>query len=156
MRDVSGITGAAPVWRDVMTWLHRMAPSPTPEPPAGVRAVPVRFPRGIEPPRTEWFLEGTEPRRTAESVAAPFPRIVSPVAGTVVALDPDIPPPRQRVAFEARGAAAARWVLDGTDAGSAAAVMLWAPRAGRHALALVGPDSRTLDRVGFVVRGSQR
>ncbi|MGH7318045.1 MAG: penicillin-binding protein 1C, partial [Candidatus Rokuibacteriota bacterium] len=61
MRNVSGVTGAAPVWLEIMTWLHRAAPSLPPEAPAGLLATTVSFPRQVEPDRIEWFLEGTEP-----------------------------------------------------------------------------------------------
>ena len=41
----------------------------------------------------EWFLAGTEPSG-AVAAAAGLPRIVAPTSGTIVALDPDIPPVR--------------------------------------------------------------
>jgi penicillin-binding protein 1C len=40
MRNVSGVTGAAPIWGDIMAWLHRTTPSPAIEPPAGVLEQP--------------------------------------------------------------------------------------------------------------------
>jgi hypothetical protein len=39
-------------------------------------------------------------------------RITDPTTGTVIALDPDIPPNRQRVRFVAEGANL-RWLMDG-------------------------------------------
>ena len=72
MRNVSGVTGAAPVWREVMAWLHGAVPSAPPAAPAGVVAAPVAFPGAVEPARLEWFLAGTEPprRRRPPSPAA--------------------------------------------------------------------------------------
>jgi len=154
MRDVSGITGAAPVWLDIMAWLHRRAPSPQPEPPTGVIAKMVAFPLQIEPGRTEWFLDGTEPRMIARALAGDHPRIIAPARGTVIALDPDIPPSRQRVIFEARsGRAPLRWLLDGTDLGSATDLVVWNPHPGRHTLSLVDDDQRPWDTLSFEVRG---
>src|SRR5206468_9007245 len=49
MRNVSGVTGAAPVWTEVMAWLHGAVPSPPPAAPAGVVAAPVAFPGAVEP-----------------------------------------------------------------------------------------------------------
>jgi penicillin-binding protein 1C len=43
MHDVSGITGAAPIWENEMTWLHRDAASSAPSPPAGVQPAHARF-----------------------------------------------------------------------------------------------------------------
>jgi len=153
MRDVSGVTGAAPVWLEVMAWLHRAVPSSPPSPPAGVVSRPVKFPRQVEPDRVEWFLTGTEPQAEAEPLAAAHPRIVSPVEGTIIALDPDIPPLRQRVVFEAHAIGTpVRWVLDGTALGSARDLVFWNPHPGRHSLSLVD-DGRHLDTVTFEVRG---
>jgi penicillin-binding protein 1C len=72
----------------------------------------------------------------------------------VIALDPDIPPSRQRVIFEARsGRAPLRWLLDGTDLGSATDLVVWDPHPGRHTLSLVDDDQRPRDTLTFEVRG---
>jgi penicillin-binding protein 1C len=156
MRDVSGITGAAPVWLDIMAWLHRDTPSAPPEPPAGVLARSVSFPEDAEPGRTEWFLPGTEPPPPAAPrvLAGDLPRILAPVSGTLIALDPDIPPQLQRIAFEARAAdERLHWALDGTDLGPATRPVLWEPLPGRHTLALVDAAARPHATVHFTVRG---
>ena len=159
MHDVSGLTGAAPIWRELMGLLQADEASVAPAPPAGVVRAGATFPRGVEPPRAEWFLRGTEPGATPQGLAPPLPRIRAPQPGTVIALDPDIPRDLQRLAFEAgglgHGAAAtpARWQLDGHDLGSATAPLLWALEHGQHRLVLRGGDDRTLDAVSFEVRG---
>ena len=153
MRDVSGVTGAAPIWADVMSWLHRDLPSHAPAPPPGVVPAEVGFADAAEPPRREWFLSGTEPPR-ADALRARMPRIVAPADGSIIAIDPDIPSARQRVAFEVESAdSTLRWVLDDVDFGSAARPVLWQPAAGRHRLALVDARARTLGAVHFEVRG---
>ena len=155
MRDVSGVTGAAPVWAEVMAWLHRNVPSVPPKPPAGLLARRVAFPRDIEPERVEWFLAGTEPQAVAQTLALDHPRILAPVQGTLIALDPDIPPSRQRVVFEAEAAhVPVRWILDGADIGSAADLLAWEPASGRHTIALADEERRILDAVAFEVRGA--
>ncbi len=155
MRHVSGITGAAPVWLDVMAWLHSRAPSQPPKPPTGVLAREVVFPRQVEAPRLEWFLEGTEHRTTRPLLATGHPRIIAPPREALIALDPDIPPSRQRVVFEAHdGSAALRWVLDETDIGPATDIFIWEPHPGRHTLLLVDEAQRPHDTITFEVRGA--
>jgi penicillin-binding protein 1C len=158
MWDVSGTTGAAPVWLEVMTWLHRDSGSAPPPPPAGLLARPVRFPGQGEPDRIEWFLQGTEPREPlAELAEAPVrpARIVAPVDGTIIALDPDIPPGRQRVFFESSaGGGLLRWVLDGEDVRLGGRVTAWTPQPGKHRLALVDGANRPIDAASFEVRGA--
>lgn len=149
MHDVSGVTGAAPAWLEIMTLLRARAPSAPPQPPPGVRWASTG---GAGAP-SEWFIEGTEPVAGGPTAMAPMPRIVWPVAGTVIALDPDIPAPRQRVSFEARGGHDLGWRLDGEALGAATTRLMWAPRPGRHRLELVGDDAQVRDTVAFEVRG---
>ena len=153
MRDVSGITGAAPIWQDIMSWLHRDLSSPPPAPPPGVLAADAAFADAAEPTRREWFLDGTDPPRTVP-VRARAPRIIAPTDGAIIAIDPDIPPPRHRVAFTAAASRPdLRWVLDGSDIGPAAQTALWRPVRGRHTLALVDAQTQPLGEVHFEVRG---
>src|SRR5207249_8576927 len=60
MWNVSGITGAAPVWLEIMNWLHRDKPSDPPTPVVGVVARRIELP-SYWSAKTEWFLSGTEP-----------------------------------------------------------------------------------------------
>lgn len=155
MRGVSGMSGAAPIWVDVMEWLHRGNQSHTPVAPAEVVAARIAVAGDPSADRPEWFISGTEPTDRIVQPVRGRERIVAPVAGAVIALDPDIPPMRQRVSFRADIATGrARWQLDGIDLGAAAETTLWAPRPGAHQLSLVGLDGAVLDRVTFAVRGS--
>ena len=128
MHDVSGITGAAPVWLEVMNYLDQRFGGGAIARPAGVTARMVEFPGTVEPSRKEWFIAGTEPNREAAHLDD-TPRILSPAPDTVIAFDPDIPVDRQRVAFVASAGAAdgARWTLDRKTLGPVNGVMLWAP-----------------------------
>jgi penicillin-binding protein 1C len=155
MHDVSGVSGAAPVWLEVMTWLHRATPSMAPDAPPELVAARVEFPAAAEPARREWFAAGTEPgSRTLASGAA---RIVAPVDGTIVALDPDIPPDRQRVPLEVAGRSpGARWRVDDADLGPAEGLTLWEPAPGTHTVTLVDAARRELDVATVEVRGGRR
>jgi penicillin-binding protein 1C len=153
MRNVSGVMGAAPIWGDIVAWLHRTTPSLPTAPPAGLVERQVSFPGDVEPERREWFLRGTEPPWPAKHLAGGFPKIRLPVSGEVIALDPDIPAAYQRVVFVGYGASAARrWVLDGRDLGSATGPLPWKPVPGQHTLELADDQRQVLDTVGFEVR----
>jgi penicillin-binding protein 1C len=146
MHGVSGISGAAPVWREVMSHLHAQAPSTAPAPPVGVVTL-----------GGERFLAGTEPAdRPTQALrgrAQPF-GIQSPREGTVVVLDPDIPIASQRLVFEG---APGRWRLDGRELGQGGSLQ-WSPRPGRHVLERLSADEDAgesgVDRVRFEVRAA--
>ncbi len=57
MHDVSGVTGAAPVWREIMDGLHEDSKARFAPAPSGVQEAQVRYSSGVEPPRREWFSE---------------------------------------------------------------------------------------------------
>ena len=111
-----------------------MAPRRGPERAAGCAGRGGRRARGVsgavEPARLEWFLAGTEPPTAAPAIAGGHPRIIAPVSGTIIALDPDIPEGRERLVFEATDARESlRWVLDGDDLAPRASYMSGAPSA---------------------------
>jgi penicillin-binding protein 1C len=155
MHDVTGITGAAPVWLDVMNYLDQRFGSDAITRPAGLTSRIVEFPQAVEPQRREWFIAGTEPNREAAHLDD-TPRILSPAPDTVIAFDPEIPVDRQRVAFVASaGAGGSRWMLDHKTLGSVNGVMLWTPSPGVHTLALADWMGRPLDTATFRVRGGR-
>jgi penicillin-binding protein 1C len=154
MKAVSGTSGAAPVWRDVMLALHAHNPGKAPPRPAGVEARRVTFADGIEPPRSDWFLAGTaQAAQSSVPMAARRPRIINPVSGSVFALDPDIPIDRQRMGIAVTGAVAGhRLILDRKDLGDADARPQVLAGPGTHQLALLDPGGRVIDQVRFTVR----
>ncbi len=138
MHGVSGVSGAAPVWREVLAFLHAEAPSRPPLPPLGLKQA-----------AGEWYLAGTEPTGLRHAGrAAPF-GITSPREGSVIVLDPDIPMAAQRLAFEG---APGRWKVDGRDVGQGAKLR-WLPRPGRHVLER-WEGGAAVDRVNFEVRAA--
>ena len=142
---VSGVVGAAPAWRAIMLHLHRdVAATPFSQP--GVVARPVVFVPAIEPPRTELFVPGTELGIVRVAAQQQRPRIVAPADGTVIALDPDIPPARQRIAVVVAGSG--RVAIDGRDLGRA---RLWNPAPGYHRITL-SDGTRELDHARITVR----
>ena len=163
MHDVSGISGAAPVWRDVMMQLHKRGavPSVAPAAPAGVVAQEVRYEPAIEAPRREVFVAGSE-RAVIQAVATSAnagtsgvqARIASPVPGSIIALDPDIPLRNQRLQFSATAYGKGRWELDGKVIGAATHSLSWFPMPGAHVLKLVSDRGDVLDEAKFEVRGA--
>ena len=154
MWDVSGVSGAAPAWRDVMDYLNRDHPSRAPSPPPGVLRQAISYQPAVEPPRTEWFLAGTESTVIA-LVPSPQrePKILYPAPSTIIAIDPDIPDAVQRVFFQAQAGQGLRWQLDGRELGQAGADYAWRPTTGPHALALVDSADKIIAETRFQVRG---
>ncbi|MCC7038858.1 MAG: penicillin-binding protein 1C [Burkholderiales bacterium] len=160
MHDVSGITGAAPIFRDIVHYLHRDEGSTPPRAPAGVVAQEVRFDPPVEPSRREWFLRGTAMGRvravTNDAEAALTPRIRYPAPDTLVALDPDIAPGHERIVLVAApGAADLRWRVDGRLLEAPGARVAWIPTGGRHRVTLEDGAGGELSSVEFEVRGTR-
>jgi penicillin-binding protein 1C len=154
MHDVSGVTGAAPVWRELMSALHQNVASVAPSPPPGVVAVMARFTPGVEPPRREWFLaQHTNARTVTVTQAAPMARIVSPANGMVIAVDPDIPASHQKLPISVQGASASMQLkLNGERLAAASESMLWTPRTGAYRLELEDAGGQLVDSILFTVR----
>ncbi|MFN4121088.1 penicillin-binding protein 1C [Acidovorax sp.] len=199
MHDVSGTSGAAPIWSAVTGFLHAREPSRAPRPPAGLQQTAVRFGPGpagapgwrdhrqpLEAARSEWFVAGTQQalfaidsvafsaypesaggqndtkklphrgRSQASNAPAPPavpPRITAPASGTIVALDPDIPPARQRLHFAATGGDTVHWRMDGKPLGRGPRVA-WLPWPGRHVVQITDARGQVLDEVRIEVRGA--
>lgn len=163
MWNVSGTSGAAPVWATIMRALHRNVPSRAPAPPADVERAAVRFEGVQEAARDEWFLPGSA--QTVFAIARPADfgegessaRITAPQDGTILALDPDIPPANQRLPLRAQTskehAAALRWFIGGDEVGRGARAA-WLPRPGRHTVQLRGANGQLLDECHVEVRGT--
>ena len=210
MHSVSGSSGAAPIWADIMAVLHARVPSRAPQAPAGLQQQTVRFvaatgAAALEPGRKEWFLEGTQQpvfaiEKEASSAESPITsgikvsesssnpsqaaikkampavhaQIAQPVSGTILALDPDIPPQHQRVQLQARPVGlgdSARWQPQGLrwklvtqqpqPAGAVQSQELgrgsnvaWLPWPGRHRLELWDAAGHLQDSVALEVRGA--
>ena len=175
MHGVTGVTGAGPIWAEVIeAAARRYGAGLPPSPPTGLVATSVRWVeaegegsartrRAPEGRRREWFLAGTEPPHGEIAVrVAPTvgPRIVSPGDGIVLALDPDIPHGHQRLRITSGEPATARcFRLD--SSASVSSVMLgcadhieWAPEPGEHIIVLVDHEGREYDRRRVTVRGA--
>ena len=155
MQDVSGITGAAPVWAAVMRQIEGGQVRPdgsAPVAPLTLVRQKVRF-RGLrELDREEWFIRGTE-LESVDYVRQVVTRIEYPVTGTIIAVDPDIPWSRQQLRLRAEtGVDGLSWWLDGLRLGPAKDHD-WSPMPGSHRLELRDARGLVHDAVRFIVRG---
>ncbi len=179
MWDVSGTSGAAPVWAELMGALHAGDAPRAPAAPGGVVRARVRYGDALEAARDEWFLPGTEQSdfaiETEAGLARPAstngqndlklasaatdvpPRIITPNNGTILALDPDIPPANQRLVLAAdAGSAAARqlrWWIDDQPVGRGAQAR-WLPMPGRHVIQLRDARGAVYEERRIEVRGA--
>ena len=164
MWDVSGTTGAAPVWQAIVDHLgarDRVVTIPTADTATIVRRA-IRYDRDLEAPREEWFLPGTEDVRirpgtsakTATSDQRHTGAIVMPIDGTLIAIDPDIPAGRQTVPFRAEGEPRQiAWRINGRTVGRGGAID-WPVWPGRHLVELVDAGGSVVDSIHFDVRGA--
>ena len=160
MHDVSGVTGAAPIWRDLIHRLHATEPSLKPVAPPGLIEQEVAFEPPVEAERGEWFLPGTQTRLVATSTganasAAVTPHIRYPAADTIIALDPDIADEHQRVMFQASPVLPGmQWRIGDTVLADAHGRAAWSPLPGKYTLFLENEDGQALASVAFEVRGN--
>jgi penicillin-binding protein 1C len=151
----------------VMQFLHRTESSKAPAAPAKLVQVQTQFSQNgspmVEAARQDWFLAGTEQSQfvinkvanqavNTPAISINNARITSPVSGTIIALDPDIPPNRQRVSFQAEGQGVA-WLIDGKPFAKGANAK-WLPWPGRHVVQLVDAKGVKLDEIKLEVRGA--
>jgi penicillin-binding protein 1C len=151
MHNVSGVTGAAPLWVRILDYLaaRRGFSAAAPETPPGIQTA-------AREGGSEFYITGTEPHGGYNPVIAverPL-AIVSPPQGAILAIDPDIPAEVQKIPFQVEGAIpSGEWVLNGVHLADLPESILWAPQAGRHTLSVRDASGRELSAVSFSVRG---
>ncbi|OGR15284.1 MAG: penicillin-binding protein 1C [Desulfobacula sp. GWF2_41_7] len=156
MWNVSGMSGAAPVWLETMNYLHRNLPSLPPDPPGGVVETEIIYSDGLEPQRREWFIFGTETRLIEmDDTAIGTAKIIYPPDGTIFALDPDIPEGHQMIFFSATpGDSKWKWVLNDKIIAWKESPVRWKLKTGAYTLSLMDSSNSILDSVTFEVRGN--
>ena len=127
MWNVSGVTGAAPIWRKLMLALH-------PNPPVQLQNAHYMAPEKAIAKRS-------------------ISRIRYPVEDMRVALDPDIPVQFQKMSFEIENPQKGQNIfLNGLKIGSSKGNFLWSLKKGKQSLALKSVKGEVLDQVKFEVR----
>ena len=95
---------------------------------------------------------GAGARFDAQESEARTGRITEPSSGTIVALDPDIPPKNQRLRFAAEGEQL-RWLMDGKEFARGREAQ-WMPWPGKHLVQIADTRGRVLDEIRIEVRGA--
>jgi penicillin-binding protein 1C len=96
--------------------------------------------------------KGSRPGKKPTAEPDAPPRITAPASGTIIALDPDIPPKHQRVSFSAEGRGT-RWLMDGKEFARGSQAQ-WMPWPGRHVVQLVDTGGKVADEIRLEVRGA--
>lgn len=128
MWNVMGVTGAAPIWKKVMEWLHE------------------KYPESFE------LANKAEDVVTSPQVY-PQARIVYPQDGMVLALDPAIPKENQRLPLlvEAPHMNSLYWKIDGKKLAISNKPYLWSPRLGKHTFELY-QDEELKEKIQILVK----
>jgi penicillin-binding protein 1C len=147
MRDVSGVSGAGPVWREVMEYLHKDLASITPKVPETVSYDSVKrtyYEKGME------GIVDTDISKNKTKVPA---RITIPSEDTIFAFDPDIPYPHQKILFRLNVYNSKwKWVLNQKPLGEAGEPFFWDIEKGVFVLELRDEYGKEIDKVNFEVR----
>jgi len=153
MQDVTGITGAAPVWREIMESLYEDALQ------KGGSAEMFEFsqdlPDDLVSYKGEYYLPGTEPHPefSAFSEYEAPQKILYPTDGIVFTVDPDIPPSRQKVMFQFSGSnSSLYWYLNDRRLKNLGKDLSWTPVPGLYKLEVRDLKGKVYDSVKFVVR----
>ncbi len=134
MNDVSGVSGAAPLWRKIMNHLNDKNPSRMPDTIAK-----------IELPKIEIAREKPSQGQLTQ--------ILYPQKDAILALDPEIPSDRQKVLFRAkRSEKNLFWFLNDEKLGALDQPYLWEIKKGKFQLEIRNELNEKLDSIPFSVR----
>ncbi len=163
MNGVSGISGAAPLFRDIMIELHRKEYPKTFERPKSLIRLKICAKTGLIPNKNcsaveEFFVLGTEPKDTCNycgvgirCVAVRVDKnikniyILHPQNGDIFKLDPQIPYKNQAIAFKVDVDSTIESFslkLNGNTLCENTTTFLWQPKPGKYELEVIG-NSKT-------------
>ncbi|WP_374029552.1 penicillin-binding protein 1C [Bdellovibrio bacteriovorus] len=130
MWNVMGISGAAPIWRNVMMWLQEKYSSEVKSSLAQAESPPIENPQKY-----------------------PQARILYPQDGMILALDPAIPAVNQKMPLIAESLSGRKtfWKINGGKLISASSSYLWTPATGKHTFELY-ENSELKGRVQVLVK----
>ena len=155
MRDVSGISGAAPIWHDFMEMALRSVPARVFVVPPGIVHETICPTSGLPPAgsctdrRDEVFIAGTQPRLTVHSaIARPVVALGAPPNGAQYQISLSVPLQYQAVPVDVQSTAIVAGTLqilvDGRSAAHLTGVSgewYWHLQAGTHHIQATGRDA---------------
>lgn len=130
MWNVSGVTGAAPVWRDILNYLS---------------SGEINISQVEAKKKDTVFIPTKNPSALI--------KIIHPVNQSIFAIDPDIPDENQALYFEANKIdKEVFWMLNGKRLSDIKGMYFWKPISGKYKLAIVTKANKILDQIEFTVR----
>ena len=156
MDEVSGVSGAAPSWQEIMEHLHKDEPSKAPQIPKGLVTQKIRH-QWKSNPQNEFFIKGTEPLGKVIELA-PEKRVqfVFPAEGSTLIRDPKISDNRIALYVRFKGEVPENSLLklNGGILGHAMSPFkIEKPEAGRHQMMIISPLGEPLAKVNFLIKG---
>ena len=146
MQKVSGISGAAPILHDVLTYAYKKYPSGGFEVPQRVVHAVVCEESGrlagahCPHTREEVFVQGQLPPQVCDGKHSPKTgplQIIAPVEGDVFKWDESLPAAAQQLHFKTSAAGGpCHWRLDGQELPGQAPDLWWPLKQGRHGLSV--------------------
>ena len=159
MWNVSGIHGAAPIWLEIMNYLHsNNLVSKPPVKPAGIVCSKISKGNNKNIFKNEYFIKGTETKEIGSDIQLAKnilkPKITYPVLNEQIALDPDIPENYQKIIFESNVCLKnIEWRLNGTIIGTTFARVSAKLERGAHIIELSEKSTgKIYDKILFNVR----
>lgn len=145
MHDVTGITGAGPIWRETMEILHEKTGSMVWEKPQGVH---------FDPTYNDYFENGSElPLGAPKEVKPRLVKITSPLSNSIFGFDPDIPQGRQKVFLKlSLYRKGLFWFWNGKRLVEALSPYPLQLVPGEHQIQLRDTDDKVIDQIKFEVR----
>jgi penicillin-binding protein 1C len=134
MRDVSGVSGAAPLWRAVMDQLHHDQPSKIPSALSSIQL-------------------SLSDLKTVPVTRGSLKKIIYPKHLAVFAYDVEIPEARQKILFKAdKGESSDQWVLNGKVLSSLKEPYFWSVTRGKYTLELQNKSGEIMDTISYWVK----
>lgn len=155
MHEVTGVTGAAPIWRELMEYLY----SKQLEQGGNNEILQKGFPKPESVTFKDgfYYIKGTEPigkENPLENDSMQIIKIFYPQDGMIFTVDPDIPPHRQRIVFQSSSKKHGySWYLNGKVLTmNSLKDYPWQPKKGKYKLEILDSNKKILDAVQFEVR----
>lgn len=155
MQNVSGVSGAAPIWLEIMNYLHSNKTSKPPSFSQNVMKKKVVFPSNIETEREEFFIKGTEPDNLiiVKEESQKNSKITYPLNDMIIAIDNEIPIENQYIIFKYEPLTSEyEWIINGEKTGIRNHIFFWKPESGRHRIAIVDEKNTIVDTAEFLVK----